>query len=536
MTEDKTRRAESESSNIEEILQQRERLERILQDKYSKEVTILFSDICGYTEYIDARGDVNGRALLFKHNRLVLPQIEQHGGRVIEIVGDAVMAAFSEPLSAVSASIAIQKALNEHNLKARPEDRITVKIGINLGEVLVDDAAVYQGFSGDVANVASRVQSRADSEQILISKATYERVRGSDDVLCRFQGTAQVKGKSEPLEIYRVVWRDEDADAVTGTEPKVRLREPLVRKPFKVLQLEVNRDQDRLRVSAHERTSDEESAIRNYEKMPVSMDRIEARCREIIDTLNRANRHGHLTREVLVKLREVGQVFYDELFTIGVKRKLQESKAAYLSLNLDDHLVHVPWELLHDGRQFLCQRFNMGRLVRTEQTVFSGRSRELARPLSMLILADPAGDLEGAYKEGTQLRDMMDRDKGLINVFLRSGNITPGFLKEKIRNFDFVHFAGHADYNPQSPEESGWRLTKGCLSAQDVIKMAGTAPMPVLVFSNACQSARTGVWTLRQNFHSEIFGLANAFLLAGVKHYVGTFWEVLDEPSGRFAI
>jgi len=154
----------------------------------------------------------------------------------------------------------------------------------------------------------------------------------------------------------------------------------------------------------------------------------------------------------------------------------------------------------------------------------------------MLVLADPGGDLKGAYAEGTQIRDYMDRDKDLINVSFRSGNITLDFIKEKIRNFDFVHFAGHADYNPQNAGDSGWRLTRGSLKARDVTKMAGTSTMPALIFSNACQSARTEEWALKVYFEDEIFGLANSFLLAGVKHYVGTFWEISDEPSCRFAL
>jgi CHAT domain-containing protein len=242
-----------------------------------------------------------------------------------------------------------------------------------------------------------------------------------------------------------------------------------------------------------------------------------------------------MTREVLVKLREIGQTFYDELFTLAVKEKVKETKAEHLSLYLDDQLVHVPWELLNDGRQFLCQRFNMGRLVKTRQTILGSKTRLLARPLKMLILADPEGDLKGAYQEGTQIRDYMDRYKDLINVSLRSDNITPDFIREKIRYFDLIHFAGHADYNQKNPGESGWRLTGGNLKAQEITKMAGTATMPALIFSNACQSARTEEWTLNENFQDEIFGLANAFLLSGVKHYVGTFWEILDEPSSRFA-
>ena len=97
MAEDKKKRSGPASSSVEEIFQQRERLEQLLQEKFKKEVTILFTDICGYTAYVDSRGDINGRALLLKHNHIVLPLIEKHGGKVIEIIGDAVMAAFRLP-------------------------------------------------------------------------------------------------------------------------------------------------------------------------------------------------------------------------------------------------------------------------------------------------------------------------------------------------------------------------------------------------------------------------------------------------------
>ena len=126
--------------------------------------------------------------------------------------------------------------------------------------------------------------------------------------------------------------------------------------------------------------------------------------------------------------------------------------------------------------------------------------------LKMIVIADPKGDLKGAYQEGIRIRDYIDRDKDFINVSLRSGDITPNFIREKIRNFDFVHFAGHSDYNQQNPGESGWQLTSGTVKAQDIIKMAGTATMPALIFSNACQSARTEEWTLKEYFQDEIFG------------------------------
>ena len=88
----------------------------------------------------------------------------------------------------------------------------------------------------------------------------------------------------------------------------------------------------------------------------------------------------------------------------------------------------------------------------------------------------------------------------------------------------------------ENPGKSGWRLSDGNLLAHEIKKMADTGFMPALIFSNACQSARTDEWNLKSHFQNEIFGLANAFILSGVKHYIGTFWEVLDEPSKRFAI
>ncbi|RLB92044.1 MAG: hypothetical protein DRH26_07100, partial [Deltaproteobacteria bacterium] len=534
MMDDKTKEAEDKSNNIEGILRERDRLDQILSDRFKKEVVILFSDICGYTQYIDTKGDISGRAMLRRHNDIVLPQIKKHNGVLIKTIGDAVMVSFSTSLDAIKAAIGIQNDLYEYNNKSGAKDSIRVKIGINVGDALVEESDVY----GDVVNVASRIQSEAGPYQILISRVVYDQVRGRDDILCRFHGTAKVKGKAENLELYRVVWGDEDI--LSDAAPKVRSYgaggEKIARQPFKVLHLEVTREGERLKISACEQMTGEASTIRHYEEIPASIDWIEKQCLEMVNILNNASRRGSVPRDILVKLREVGQVFYDELFTHTVKEKIKNTTAEYLSLNLDDRLVQIPWELLNDGRQFLCQRFNMGRLVRTRQTVPGIKTRILAQPLKMLILADPKGDLKGAYAEGTQVRDHMDKDKDLIDVSLHSGEITSDFIKGKIRNFDFVHFAGHADYNSENPGESGWRLTKGTFKASDITKMGGAAAMPALIFSNACQSARTNEWALKGRFQDEIFGLANAFLITGVKHYVGTFWEILDEPSSYFAL
>lgn len=525
---------ETGPGNIDEILKQRDRIDQVIREKFKKRVTILFTDICGYTQYTDTRGDISSRSMLHRHNSIVMPAVEKNNGTVIKTIGDAVMATFPDSLSAVKSAVDIQTGLSEYNTIAEAGNQIHVKIGINTGDALIDN----QDLFGDAVNVASRIQSQAGKDEILISKSVYEEVCGSVDILCRYHTDVHVKGKTRSLELYRVVWQNEDV--IMPGEQDVPgqgiIRSTRSSTNMTIFQLELTREGDRLKISAYEQKPGESSTVRHYDEQPVPIDHIEERCHEIIETLNTANRKGRLSRDVLMKLREIGQIFRDELLSLDVKEKIQATKADYLILHLDDQLVHIPWELLHDGQQFLCQRFNMGRLVKTRQAVSSGKSRRLARPLKMLILADPKGDLKGAYKEGTEIRDYIDQEKEFINVSLQAGNISADFIKGKLRNFDLVHYAGHADYDPDNPANSGWRLTNGLISAQEIMKMSRTAVMPALIFSNACQSARTEEWRINEAFQDEIFGLANAFILSGVKHYVGTFWEILDEPSRLFAI
>lgn len=308
------------------------------------------------------------------------------------------------------------------------------------------------------------------------------------------------------------------------------------REPIKIIQIEATCKNDRLQIAANERMIGEESTIRYYEEITISMTQVKKRCTELVNTLNRANRREQIPDDVLGRLREIGQLFHSELFSTNVKNELRKTDAKYLRLYIDEQLVQIPWELLFDGEQFLCHRFFMGRLVKTQQTLTNPLKRELVLPLQMLILADPEKDLRAAYIEGRQLRDHMDQHLNLTNATLLSDNITVNTVKEKIRNYDVVHFAGHAEYDLQNPENGGWRLNNGVLSTKDVVQMAGTGCMPSLIFSNACQSARTEAWTLNENYQNEIFGLANAFLLSGVKHYIGAFWEIPDEPSCRFSL
>ncbi len=316
------------TSPMEEILLERERLDQVLKDRFRKMVTILFSDLCGYTQYTDKRGDIQSRTLLLKHNRIVLPAIEMHNGKVVEIIGDGIMAAFDDPVDAGKAAIEVQKKLKTYNDQTAVDDQIHVKIGLNSGDALMDEGAAYQSLTGDVANVAARIQSQAQKDQILLSRSVYEQVRSCNDFLIRFHANVQVKGKTGDMPIYRLIWKDDET--VFDSAANVRMH-PDDSSPAKrittIINLDLNIEGHQLKVSVNEARVGEKSTISRYETIPISLDDIDTRCRQLVDTLNKANRRGRVSRQVLVKLREIGQVLYDELLTFNVKEILRSSRS-----------------------------------------------------------------------------------------------------------------------------------------------------------------------------------------------------------------
>lgn len=521
-----------EETSIEKLLREREKLDERLKDKFSRNVTVMFTDIKGSTSFFETYGDIEGRLMVQKHNEMLFPLVEKYKGRVIKTIGDAIMAAFEEPVEAVRSAIDMQGKLFEYNKKKKEKkDRIHIRIGVNTGEGLVEKHDIF----GDVVNVAARVESLTEPDEIMISAPVYEEVRRTDDILCRYASETTVKGKEEPIEMYRVVWGDEEAVAgLTRGAPAAKIAKK--RKGLKrCLEIDISREGDTLKVTAVEKSGRAQSTVRPYEEMRISMPKIDERCQEITDLLNRANTRGKVSKEILAKLRDVGQVLFDELLTAKAKETLRSATVDDLIFHIEDNLVQIPWELLNDGNQFLCQKFNMGRIVKTKHDVVNIKQRVLSRPLKMLIVSDPRGDLEASSKEGQAIREMLDANASFISANQRSGQITSAYITEKIRNFDMVHYAGHADYNPEDPSSSGWLLEGGKFTSADIMKLIGGRPMPALVFCNACQSGQTEEWKIGSSYNQEIFGLANAFLLSGVQHYVGTFWEILDEPGARFA-
>ncbi|MBF0565711.1 MAG: CHAT domain-containing protein, partial [Nitrospirae bacterium] len=286
-----------------------------------------------------------------------------------------------------------------------------------------------------------------------------------------------------------------------------------------------------------------------YEDVIVSQQKVKEYSKVITDLLDKANKSGKLTKEILNSLKKTGKLFYDEILSANFREKLDKTTRVNLILNVEDSLVHIPWELMYDGKEFLCQRFNMGRVVTTRQD-FTPRQREVAIPLKMLLLSDPQGNLPYSALEGKNLNEILLKREDTINVTFKGTETTTDYLNTALNYFDIFHYAGHTEYNAENSALSGLMLKDGKFTAGDVKKVGETRLLPALVFLNSCHSGRTEEWVsgeglinkglTREGLVSEglanVFGIGNAFLLAGVQHFLGTFWEVRDEAAGRFAL
>lgn len=266
--------------------------------------------------------------------------------------------------------------------------------------------------------------------------------------------------------------------------------------------------------------------------IPFDGARTQTLARAVVATLRRATHERALADRNLADLRQAGEALYLALLPGEVREALRVHKGP-LQLELDEHLVTVPWELLFDGELFLCRRCDVGRVVATPQPLRGQPARSVARPLRMLVLAsDPGGTLPAVAAEGEALCTAMDVQGGVMAMLMADAD--PEQVRRHLKDYDAVHFAGHAHHDPATPAASGWRLRGGDFTANDVVALAGGSPLPLIVFANACRSTETDAWV--GDDPGKVYGLANAFLLAGVRYYVGTQWDVTDGSGQELGV
>lgn len=183
-----------------------------------REITVLFLDIRGFTSIAEARSPEEVVNILNSLFKIVNKVIFDHGGTLDKYIGDAVMAVFNAPLDmekhenkAVQAAVEIQRSIAAHAEEYAKVygTEIGVGIGINSGEAIVGNIGTEERSDytaiGDVVNIAARLEAKSETGEILIGRATKEKLSALSGVVLK--GLINLDGKREPVEVYRVEWR-----------------------------------------------------------------------------------------------------------------------------------------------------------------------------------------------------------------------------------------------------------------------------------------------------------------------------------------
>jgi adenylate cyclase len=181
-----------------------------------KLAAILCADVYGYSRLMGEDEEATLRTLT-SHRKLIDSQIEQHHGRFVNSAGDSVLAEFASVVEAVNCAVDIQTGLQAENTSLAPEHRMEFRIGVNLGDVMVEGEQIY----GDGVNIAARLESLAEPGGICISNTVQDQVSSKIALNYADLGEQTVKNIAKPVRVFRVLLNGTQA-AVRGTKRNPR--------------------------------------------------------------------------------------------------------------------------------------------------------------------------------------------------------------------------------------------------------------------------------------------------------------------------
>jgi adenylate cyclase len=172
---------------------------------------ILAADVVGYSRLMGEDETGTLERLKSLRRELVQPKIMERMGRIVKLMGDGLLAEFPSVVEAVGCAVDIQQGMAGKEADLPDERRIRLRIGVNLGDIIVEGSDIY----GDGVNVAARLEGLAEPGGICISSKVYEEVRTKLSTVFEDLGEQEVKNIAEPVRVYR--WTDAAADPMPGT-------------------------------------------------------------------------------------------------------------------------------------------------------------------------------------------------------------------------------------------------------------------------------------------------------------------------------
>jgi class 3 adenylate cyclase/Tol biopolymer transport system component len=161
---------------------------------------IMFSDIVGYSKMMQSDEKLT-MDLLSRHDAIIRESLKQYDGTEIKVIGDAFLVSFSTVTNAVQCAIEIQEKFTKYNEEQNERERIQVRIGIHLGDIVIKENDVF----GDGVNIASRIEPLAEPGGICISQEIYNLVKHKLDLQVVSLGPKELKNIKDKIEIYQIL-------------------------------------------------------------------------------------------------------------------------------------------------------------------------------------------------------------------------------------------------------------------------------------------------------------------------------------------
>ena len=165
---------------------------------------ILAADVVGYSRLMAENETATLNALKVMRAELIDPTIAEHRGRIVKLMGDGTLVEFASVVDAVECAVTIQRRIFEQSAELADDGRITFRIGINLGDVLIEGDDIY----GDGVNVAARLESLAEPGGVCISGTVFDQVKDKLELDFEDLGPQTVKNIAQPIRAYQAVVRN----------------------------------------------------------------------------------------------------------------------------------------------------------------------------------------------------------------------------------------------------------------------------------------------------------------------------------------
>jgi class 3 adenylate cyclase len=185
--------------------------------------TVVFTDLFGSTSVFEALGNAQATQAVTQVTTWIAKTIEAHGGRVVKMLGDGVLALFLDNPSAINAVVEVQRKHQQRMGQIPPPNRMPIRIGVASGDVEIVAGDCY----GDAVNVAARLSDLSGPQQIWANSAALDGADEAEGVRFRMLGPISIRGRAEPCTVYQVDWQEDVASGfLTMQSDLVPIQDP----------------------------------------------------------------------------------------------------------------------------------------------------------------------------------------------------------------------------------------------------------------------------------------------------------------------